>query len=67
MYTVIWQELNGNDFIDKWDRLETKEEVFNLLKELENNPDVCENDVWIFPPEVDEYVYDYELFKMLED
>lgn len=51
MYTVIWQELNGNDFIDKCDRLETKKEVFNLLKELKNNPDVCKNDVFIFLPE----------------
>ena len=31
MYTVLWTDKNG----DRWDRLETKEEVIDLLKEIE--------------------------------
>ena len=52
MYTLIWQENNE----DKWDRLETKEEVLEKLEEIENNPDACDiGDVWIFRPEADDY------------
>lgn len=58
MYTVLWRE-NDND---KWDRFETKEEVRNLLNELENNPDVCERYVWIFTPNSDNYAFDYDSF-----
>lgn len=65
MYTVIWQELNGNDYMDKWDRFETKEEVKELLDKLKKNQDVCEHDVWIFTPEADNYAEDYASF--LED
>ena len=35
MYTVLWKE--GD--LDRWDRFETKEEVFELLKELREDPD----------------------------
>ena len=55
MYTVLWQEAGQ----DKWDRLKTKEEVEILLDELQENPDVCEGDVWIFKPKADEYAVDY--------
>ena len=58
MYTVLWVE-NG---MDKWDRFETEEEVKELLKELEENENVCETDVWIFPPQTDDYACDYEMF-----
>lgn len=50
MYTVIWQE-NG---VDKWDRLRTKEEVRDLLTQLEAGGNVCIGDVWIFTPEADQ-------------
>ena len=58
MYTVLWIE-NG---MDTWDRLETEEEVKELLKELKENESVCETDVWIFLPQADDYAYDYEMF-----
>lgn len=51
MWTVLWQE---NDQ-DRWDRFKTKEEVLCLLNQLRENPNVCEDDTWIFPPEADEY------------
>lgn len=59
MYTVIWQENSQ----DRWDRFETSEEVMVLLTELEQNPYVCENDVWIFNPNADDYGDDYFTFK----
>ena len=62
MYTVLWRE-NDND---KWDRFETKKEVKDLLDELEKNPNVCENDIWIFTPEADEYAFDYTIFEREE-
>lgn len=40
MWTVLWQENN----IDRWDRLETEEDVLALLDELTENLDVCEDD-----------------------
>lgn len=58
MYTVLWRE-NDND---KCDRFETKEEVKNLIDELEKNPDVCENDIWIFTPEADNHAVEYDMF-----
>lgn len=64
MYRVIWQELNDNDYIDKWDIFETEESVKELLDELEKNPNVCENDVLIFTSEADDdYVLKYDKFK----
>ncbi len=52
MYTVIWRE--GD--IDKWDRFATKEEVMELLQQIDNNPDACcIGDVWVFSPEADEH------------
>ena len=59
MYTVLWQENSQ----DRWDRFETSEEVMVLLTKLEQNPDVCENDVWIFNPNADDYADDYFTFK----
>ena len=59
MYTVLWQENSQ----DRWDRSETSEEVMVLLTELEQNPDVCESDVWIFNPNADDYADDYFTFK----
>lgn len=47
MWTVLWQE---NDQ-DRWDRFETKEEVLCLLDQLRENPNVCEDDTWIFSPQ----------------
>ena len=58
MYTVLWRE-NDND---RWDRFETEEDVKVLLDELANNPNVCENDVWIFTPKADDYAFDYDSF-----
>lgn len=52
MYTIIWRDPEG----DCWDRLETKEEVLELLQRLTENGDVCIGDVWIFDPEADEHV-----------
>lgn len=51
MYTIIWQE----DGLDRWDRLETKEEVDRLVDKLSINNAVCLEDVWIFSPEADEF------------
>ena len=51
MWTVLWQENN----VDRWDRLETEDDVKTLLDRLAKNPDVCEDDAWIFPPAADEY------------
>lgn len=51
MYTVIWTE-NGSDH---WDRFERKEDVDSQLEQLKNNPEVCLGDIWIFPPQADEY------------
>ena len=50
MWTIIYQE-NGKD---KWDRLESKDDVKNLLKTLRNDPGVCFEDVWIFTPDADD-------------
>lgn len=51
MWTVLWRE---NDQ-DRWDRLDSKEEVFALLDQLRKSPNVCEDDTWIFSPEADEF------------
>lgn len=58
MYTVLWQEKGK----DKWERLETREGVINLLKSLKKNPHVCEDDIWIFNPKADDCATDYEGF-----
>lgn len=50
MWTVMWVE-NG---ADKWGRFETKDDVRDLMEELKKS-DVCEEDVWIFPPKSDDY------------
>lgn len=54
MWTIIYQE-NGKD---KWDRLESKDDVQNLLKTLRNDPGVCFEDVWIFTPDADDHTID---------
>ncbi len=54
MYTLIWQEDNQ----DKWDRLETKTEVIDKLKEIEANENASPiGDVWIFAPKADDYAF----------
>ncbi len=63
MWTVIWLE----DEMDKWDRFETKEQVMKLMKELKENPYVCEEDVWIFPPKSDEYAMTGDRFLETEE
>ncbi len=52
MWTVLWQE---NDQ-DRWDRLDSKEKVFALLNQLRENPNVCEDDTWIFSESVSSFV-----------
>lgn len=61
MYTIIWMELGQ----DKWDRLQTKEEVDDLLKKLYDEGVVCMEDIWIFSPQADECAVDYK--KWMED
>ena len=56
MYTIIWTELGQ----DKWDRLQTKEEVDGLLKKLYDEGVACMEDIWIFSPYADEYAVDYD-------
>lgn len=51
MWTVLWVD----DGEDRWDRLETREEVEELIEILTKNPNVCETDAWIFPPKSDDY------------
>lgn len=52
MYTVLWTDKNG----DRWDRLETKEEVIDLLKEIEADENASPlGDVWVYSPKADEY------------
>lgn len=51
MYTVLWQE----DEQDRWERLETRDDVLILLTGLKDNPDVCEEDIMIFTPGADDY------------
>mgnify|MGYP004465302703 CR=1 FL=1 len=58
MWTVMWVE----DGMDKWDRFETENDVRNLMEELKENSDVCEEDVWIFPPKADEYAMTGNMF-----
>lgn len=50
MWTIMWTENSQ----DRWDRLETKEEVMQLLDSLDNNSGVSKGDVWIFPPQADD-------------
>ena len=44
MWTIMWTENSQ----DRWDRLETKEEVMQLLDSLDKNSGVSKGDVWIF-------------------
>lgn len=50
MWTIMWTENSQ----DRWDRLETKEEVMQLLDSLDKNSGVSKGDVWIFPPKADD-------------
>lgn len=50
MWTIMWTENSQ----DRWDRLETKEEVMQLLDSLDKNSGVSKADVWIFPPQADD-------------
>lgn len=62
MWTLIWDD-NGED---RWDRLETKEDVKERLESLRKEPGVCIGDVYIFPPESDAYAMDYAAFLTME-
>lgn len=50
MWTIMWTENSQ----DRWDRLETKEEVMQLLDSLDKNSGESKGDVWIFPPQADD-------------
>ena len=50
MWTIMWTENSQ----DRWDRLETKEEVMQLLDSLDKNSGVSKGDVWIFPQQADD-------------
>lgn len=50
MWTIMWTENSQ----DRWDRLETKEEVMQLLDSLDKNSGVSKGDVWIFPTQADD-------------
>ena len=50
MWTIMWTENSQ----DRWDRLETKEEVMQLLDSLDKNSGVSKGDVWISPPQADD-------------
>ena len=50
MWTIMWTENSQ----DRWDRLETKEEVMQLLDSLDKNSGGSKGDVWIFPPQADD-------------
>lgn len=63
MWTVLWLE----DGMDKWDRFETEDDVRDLMEKLKENPDVCEEDVWIFPPKSDEYALTGDRFLETEE
>ena len=54
MWTIIYQK----DGKDKWDRLDSKDDIKDLLKALRNDPGVCFNDVWIFTPDADDHTID---------
>lgn len=51
MYTINWRENSQ----DRWDRLETKEEVMELLVELATHENVEIGDIWIFSPKADDF------------
>lgn len=60
MYTIIWMEKGQ----DRWDRLRTKKEVLEKLREIERTPEACSvGDVWIFHPEADKYASAGDEFK----
>lgn len=63
MFTVIWTD-NGKD---RWERLETKEELAKLMKTLADEPGVCESDAWIFGHEADDHANDYYSLKEHDD
>ena len=59
MYTVLWRD-NGQD---RYDRLETGEDVENLLKEIDANPEASPlGDVWVYKPEADNYAVTGDTF-----
>ena len=66
-YTVLWQKKEDEKTMDHWDRFETMEAVSTLLAELREDPNVCEGDTWIFPPEADEYAMNYDMFMEIRD
>jgi hypothetical protein len=51
MYTILWTE----DGEDRWERLEHKDEVLELLNKLSQNDGVCYDNIWIFGPKADDY------------
>lgn len=55
MWTIMWTENSQ----DRWDRLETKEEVMQLLDSLDKNSGVSKGDVWIFPPQAGYNIPEY--------
>lgn len=58
MWTVLWLESEK----DRWDRFETKDDVMDLMERLKEKSDVCEEDIWIFPPKSDEYAMTGDMF-----
>ena len=50
MWTIMWTENSQ----DRWDRLETKDELMQLLDSLDKNSCVSKGDLWIFPPQADD-------------
>ena len=53
MYTVCWNK----DGQDKWERLNWKEDVTNLVEDLLCSG-LCKDDILIFSPEADNHVLD---------
>lgn len=56
MWTLLWIDKG----FDKWDRFNNLVEVEEVINNLKENPYVCENDIWIFPPESDENAMSYD-------
>ena len=54
MWTIIYKENEK----DKWDRLDSKDDVQNLLKTLRKDPRVCFEDLQIFTPDADDHTID---------
>ena len=58
MYTVLWT-CGDHDY---WDRFDFKEEVIQLVSELEKRIDVDMDSVLIFTPDAEDYLYDVDTF-----